>query len=157
MTRVLFIDAIKYWEKGREVEASIDHPGLLYLASYIRQQFGFDYFDIKIIYRDIERFLKNFKPHIVGISSVTQNFNIAKKYAKIVKSAGFSVVVGGAHISALPCTLSEEMDVCVIGEGEETIVELLKLYETEKTFSNKKMLYKIKGIVYKDGDKYIQT
>ena len=157
MTRILFIDANRYWDDKREFETMIDHPGLLYLCSYLRQEFGPNYFDIKIIYRDIEQSLATFKPDVVGISSVTQNFNIAKRYAKLTKSAGCSVVVGGAHISAMPDALSVSMDVGVVGEGEETIVELMKLYEREKTFANKKLLDQVQGIVYSHNGKYIQT
>jgi magnesium-protoporphyrin IX monomethyl ester (oxidative) cyclase len=157
MTRILFIDANRYWDAMREFETMTDHPGLLYLYSYLRQEFGPNYFDIKIIYRDIEQSLATFKPDVVGISSVTQNFNIAKRYAKLAKSAGCSVVVGGAHISAMPESLSVSMDVGVVGEGEETIVELMKLYEREKTFANKELLRQVQGIVYSHNGKYIQT
>src|SRR4030065_1985723 len=98
MTRILFIDAINYWDKERDFETAADHLGLLYLSSSLRQRFGV-HFDINIIDRDIEWNLDTFKPEVVGISSVTQNFNIAKKYAKLAKSRGCSVIVGGAHIS----------------------------------------------------------
>lgn len=150
MTKILFIDAIRYWEEGREFETLVDNPGLLYLGSSIMQKFGPDYFDIKIACRDIEQHLSRFKPDIVGISSVTQNFNIAKKYASMAKSAGCSILVGGAHISALPNNLESYMDVGVVGEGEETIVELLSLYEKEKSFSDKNKISQIKGIVFRD-------
>jgi len=157
MTRILFIDANRYWDDKREFETMVDHPGILYLCSYLRQEFGPNYFDIKIIYRDIEKSLARFKPDVVGISTVTQNFNIAKRYARLAKSAGCSVVVGGAHISAMPDALSADMDVGVVGEGEETFVELMKLYEREKIFANKELLHQIKGIVYNHNDKNIQT
>ena len=157
MTRILFIDANRYWDDKREFEIMSDHPGLLYLSSYLRQEFGPNYFDIKIIYRDVEQSLATFKPDVVGISSVTQNFNIAKRYVKLTKSAGCSVIVGGAHISAMPGALSDGMDVGVVGEGEDTIVELMKLYEREKTFANKELLNHVQGIVYNYNGKYIQT
>jgi radical SAM superfamily enzyme YgiQ (UPF0313 family) len=156
MTRILFIDAINYWDKERDFETAADHLGLLYLSSSLRQRFG-AHFDINIIDRDIEWNLDTFKPEVVGISSVTQNFNIAKKYAKLAKSRGCSVIVGGAHISAMPHTLSDDMDVGVVGEGEETIGELMTLYEKERLFINKNSLCQIKGIVYKDGTNIVQT
>lgn len=155
MTKLLFIDAINYLDKSRRFETSVDNPGLLYIASSLRERF--DCVDIKIIYKDIEQTLDNFKPQIVGISSVTQNFNIAKKYATLAKRAECSVIMGGAHISALPHIIPDNVDVGCVGEGEQTIVELMELYEGEKTFTNKSNLRKIKGIVYRDGDNIIQT
>lgn len=157
MRRILFIDANRYWDDKREFETLTDHPGLLYLCSYLRQEFGPDYFDIKIIYRDIEQSLASFKPDVVGISSVTQNFEIAKKHAKLVKSTGCTVIMGGAHISAMPDALTDDMDVGVVGEGEETLAELMKLYEREKTFANNESLHQVKGIVYSHNGKNIQT
>lgn len=156
-TRILFIDATKYWEDQREFENLTDHPGLLYLCGYLKQEFGPDYFDIKIIYRDIEENLGNFQPDVVGISSVTQNFEIAKKYAKLVKSAGYAVIIGGAHISAMPVALTDDMDVGVVGEGEETLAELMSLYLIDKTFANKERLSQVKGIVYSHNGNKIQT
>lgn len=157
MTKILFIDTLKYWQDKREFETLADHPGLLYLCGYLRQEFGPEYFNIKIIYRDIGQSLSSFKPDVVGISSVTQNFEIARKHAKLVKSAGCAVIIGGAHISAMPDALTEDMDVGVMGEGEETLAELMKLYEKEKTFANKELLQEVKGIVYSHNGKKIQT
>ena len=77
MKRLLFIDANRYWADKREFETLIDHPGLLYLCGFLRQEFGPDYFDIKIIHRDIEKSLTSFQPDVVGISSVTQNFELS--------------------------------------------------------------------------------
>ena len=157
MNKILFIDANRYWDDKREFETLSNHPGLLYLCSYLRQEFGPDYFDIKIIYRDIEQNLASFKPDVVGISSVTQNFEIAKKHAKLVKSAGCTVIMGGAHISAMPDALTDDMDVGVVGEGEETLSELMKLYAREKTFANKESLSRIKGVVYSHNGQKIKT
>jgi len=65
--------------------------------------------------------------------------------------------MGGAHISAMPDALTDDMDVGVVGEGEETLAELMKLYEREKTFANKESLHQVKGIVYSHNGKKIQT
>lgn len=58
------------------------------------------------------------------------------------------LVAGGEHANAAPelCLSQSPLDVIVKGEGEETIVELLKFIEPGESFSE------VKGIVYRDGD-----
>ena len=58
---------------------------------------------------------------MVGISSVTQNYGIAKEIAHMCKNESYIVVMGGRHITALPKSLDPYMD---IGEGEETMRKL---------------------------------
>jgi radical SAM superfamily enzyme YgiQ (UPF0313 family) len=58
-----------------------------------------------------------------------------------------TTIVGGPHITAIPeetMTRYPDIDIAVIGEGEETIIELLKALE------NKRDLNLIKGIAYRD-------
>lgn len=157
MTKILFIDSVTYQGKVSEHEIWVNHPGLLYLCGALRQRFGRDYFDIKVIYKDIDEHLRDFKPDVVAITSVSQNYTIAKKYAELAKRAGKSVIIGGVHISAVPYSLTDDMDAGVLGEGEETIIELLELYEKEKAFTNKDTLRSIKGIVYKENGRIVLT
>jgi radical SAM superfamily enzyme YgiQ (UPF0313 family) len=96
--------------------------------------------------------ISEFMPDIVCITSVTQNFNLAIKYAAIAKSHGLPVINGGIHISMLPSSLSPDMDVGCIGEGERTIIDLITLFmRTGRFLPND--LAQIKGIVYHDGTK----
>jgi len=157
MIKILFIDALKYWDEGREFEALMDNPGLLYICGFLKQEFDEGSIEIKVIYKDVENVLIDFKPDVVGITSVTQNFQIAKEYAKLSKNAGCTVIMGGPHISALPEVLSEFMDIGVVGEGEETMVELMKLYEVNHNLGDVSAIHKIKGIVYRYNGENIQT
>jgi radical SAM superfamily enzyme YgiQ (UPF0313 family) len=149
----MFINAI---DPSKEIE--IVHPplGLGYLISSLREQFGLDYFEFKVIDRDVEREINNFGPDIVGITSVSQNYNKAMQYAKIAKGLQLPVMIGGIHISALPATLTEDMDVGVIGEGEQTIIELFNLFENKGYFDVAE-LGKIKGITFRKDGKPIVT
>ena len=71
--------------------------------------------------------LIEFMPDVVGISCVSQNYQIAKKMAEKIKEIlNATVILGGPHISVLPETLSLQFDIGVIGEGEETLVEVLE-------------------------------
>ena len=142
--KILLINAIN---SHMEVEKRYPNLGLGYLASSIRSHFGEGFFDIKIIDSDVEAEIHAYKPDLIGITCATQNYNIAKRYAKLGRSAGIPVIIGGIHISMLPESMSKEMDVGVIGEGEGTITELLQLFVNDRAFTHS-ALEKIKGIIF---------
>lgn len=151
--KIMFINAI---DITKEIETILPPLGLGYLVSSLRKEFGYDYIKFKIVDRDIEEEINKFKPDIIGITSVTQNYNKAIEYAKIAKRYDLPVIMGGVHISALPSTLTNDMDVGVIGEGEETIIDLFNLFE-EKGYLDKNELEKIDGICFRRKDKLIVT
>ncbi len=65
-------------------------------------------------------------------STVPRLFDIAKFY----QSLGVPTVTGGAHVDALPDeALREGIDVVVHGEGEETIIEILKAWSDNHPLS----------------------
>jgi anaerobic magnesium-protoporphyrin IX monomethyl ester cyclase len=143
-TRFLFINAIDYTRRG---ETNCAPLGLGYLASALRDAFGRDHFEFKVADRDIERTINEFSPDIVAITSVSANFNRAMAYARITKQYGLSVIIGGAHISGLPSSLTSDMDVGILGEGERTIVDLLTVFESE-SYLPSDSLQDVQGIVY---------
>lgn len=106
------------------------------------------YNDIRILDSNTENIYENLKStDIVGISSVTQDFERAKRFARFVKEQlDVPVIIGGVHISTLP-KLPEPFDVGVIGEGEQTMLELMEVQE----FSVKH-LKKIKGVCYRENN-----
>ncbi|KKL92069.1 hypothetical protein LCGC14_1888360, partial [marine sediment metagenome] len=122
------------------------HPplGLAYLAASLRKEFGKE-IECKIIDSNMASEIQLFYPDVVGITSVSKNYNIAKGYAAIAKHYNIPVIIGGVHISALPETMTDNMDIAVIGEGEETIAELLSSFLETKHFGKyiKNTAYKI--------------
>ena len=151
INRIMFINAI---DTTKEIETNLPPLGLGYLVSSLRNEFGPDCIEFKIIDRDIEQYIKTFKPHIIGITSVSQNYNRAVKYARIAKNYNLPVIMGGVHISALPSTLSSDMDVGVIGEGEKNIIDLFNLF-LEKGHFDKEGLEKLSGVVFRRDDKIV--
>ena len=151
--KFILINAIDVMEK---LQSSLPPLGLGYLVSSLRSKFGNDLINCKIIDRDIEKEILSFEPDIIGITCVSQNYNLAIKYAKIAKKYKLPVLIGGTHISVLPTTLTRDMDIGVIGEGEETIKELFSIFLKGKKL-NKKNLNKLKGLAFWDGNKLIQT
>lgn len=144
MIKVLFINAI---DPLSEIERRYPNLGLGYLVSSLRKQFGPNKFEFKIIDSDVEKTLKTFHPDIVGITCVTQNYNIAKKYATIANRLNIAVLIGGVHISMLPESLTEDMNIGVIGEGEITIKELFLIFLDKGRFVANDLLKK-KGITF---------
>ena len=132
-----------------EIEYRYPPLGLGYLISSLRRNFGADTFEFKVVNNLTEAEGSNFKPEIVGITSVTQNYSIAKEYASLFKKKGIPVLIGGIHISMLPSSLTPDMDVGVMGEGERTIIDIFERFITKGALS-KDELKQIKGIVYRD-------
>ena len=144
--KFLFINAIN---PSKEVETRYPPLGIGYLVSSLRKRFGEGAVECKVIDSNIEQEIVNFKPEIIGISSVSQNYNKAMAYAKIAKKYKLPVICGGVHISMIPNSLTKDMDIGVISEGEDTICDLFELFRQEKEFT-KKGMQNIKGIIYWD-------
>lgn len=129
--------------------------GLGYLASYLDHYCTrckitiIDENDTKIA---ISKIVKS-KPDVVGYTAFTPNYYDVETTAKLVKNIlRIPALLGGPHISSLPETLSPIFDIGVIGEGEETLLKLVKLFNSEKVFKGEK-LERIEGIVFHQGSK----
>ncbi len=118
--KVLLINAINHQSPDRL------HPplGLAYLAASLRK----DDIECRITNGGSDSVIRSFKPDIVGITSVSRNYNIAKSHASVAKHYNLPVIMGGVHISALPETMTDDMDIAVIGEGEDAVRELVFEY-----------------------------
>lgn len=119
-----------------------------YLASYLKS----NNHNLEVTVSEELEEIFNAKPDIVGISSYSLNYDIAVDFAQKIKDKlGIPVVLGGCHISALPHTFKPVFDLGVIGEGEVTFNEIVKLYGRERKFAPES-LEKIPGLVFfKDG------
>ena len=111
------------------------HPplGLAYIAASLRK----DDIECRIINGNSDYEIRSFKPDIVGITSVSRNYNIAKSHAAIAKHYNIPVIIGGIHISMLPETMTDDMDIAVIGEGENAIRDLVWWYREHGFFPDR--------------------
>lgn len=122
--------------------------GLGYIAAYLRQKI--DDVEVRIEQHNLKQVVKTFQPDIIGISAVTQNYDRTKRFSAWCKTYNeeIPIVIGGHHISALPSTISADMDLAVVGEGEITMLEVCKTIEQSGIdFS---ALQRVDGIAYKD-------
>jgi len=150
--RILLFHAINPF-----VEAQNRYPalGLGYLLAMLERELGSEV-EVRLTEWDLEETLKEFKPDLFCLSSVTQNFKLALKYADMAHSAGIPVIIGGYHITELPENLSDSMDIGVIGEGEYTLLELVEIFRRHESFPIS-ALADVPGIVFRDGGKLIMT
>lgn len=153
MIRVLFINAV---DAASEVENRYRPLWPAYLAAYAERRFGSGTFRFHYAEAAVEKELESFRPQLVAISAVSQNFNFAIDYARIAKQWGAAVLVGGFHLSCIPECLTEHMDVGCLGEGEETFGELLQRH-LESGSLHGEGLGGVAGIVYRENGRLIAT
>ncbi|MDD5130543.1 MAG: radical SAM protein [Candidatus Omnitrophica bacterium] len=135
-------------EKNRGTHPSL---GLLYIAAVLEQ----NNHQVQVIDIDTEpnpqkkilHSLLNFKPEIVSLHVMTWTFHQANEIAKLVKNTLSSayIIAGGAGItgSAQSAMKYSIFDYGVIGEGEETIIDLINTLAAQTDIS------KTAGIAYR--------
>jgi anaerobic magnesium-protoporphyrin IX monomethyl ester cyclase len=130
--------------------------GLLSLAAWLEKSghltdihdcYAFPGLDDKIY-----AYLRAEQPDFIGFSTTTSSFvdgiRLAIKSKEILPSV--KIVFGGVHISALRDRLLRDfpiIDFGVVGEGEETLRELME--------SNEENLHKIEGLIYRKQENVI--
>lgn len=85
-------------------------------------------------YEKVADLASKIKPLLLGITSTTATIKDSLKYIKVAKELlpNTLTVICGFHVTVLTLeTLKSEksLDVVVVGEGEETIVDLFEKYE----------------------------
>jgi len=105
----------------------------------------------------LKKRIKESKPDVVGISvTFSVNAGSAFKVASLVKSIDKKIIVvmGGPHVTvrSMETLLFPDVDFVVIGEGEQTMQELMEKIENG-SINNADNLSAIKGIGYKKSDK----
>jgi len=121
--------------------------GLAYLASFLEK----NKYSVKILDLSIERmseqqilnYISRINPKNIGISCMSVHVDFVDRITKKIKEnfSSIKIIVGGIHPTALPEKSAKNLknvDIFVLGEGEITLLELMK---------NKK-LEKINGIAY---------
>jgi radical SAM superfamily enzyme YgiQ (UPF0313 family) len=135
--KVLFVNVI---DQENAVHKRYYPLAFGYLTSYCRK-YGAD-FEPCYVEGLSEDVLQELQPDVVALTSITENYCLAQSYAKLVKrfNSKIKVAIGGVHVSAVPDSLSSFMDVGIIGEGEQTFLELVEAdFEPDDS---------IKGLVY---------
>lgn len=129
--------------------------GLCWLAAVVRQhKYNVEIIDalpLKLNNNDLASEIAKKSPKYVGITACSIDIYGAFDFASKLKSIRPDIVtiLGGAHITAVPRETMERFpsfDIGVIGEGENTIIDLLDSLEEK----NGKKLSDVNGIIYRD-------
>lgn len=134
--------------------------GLLSLAAVVRKEgFTVTVFDANLAggsLGDMKKHILASGPRWVGLSATTLTIETVGTLAAAIKrtSPGVVTMVGGPHMTAVPRETLQRypgIDIGLIGEGEETIGELLKTLAVGKTLSE------VAGIIYRRGSQLSLT
>lgn len=129
-----------------EAYALSPHMGVSYLSAFLKENAGEIQVTLSCMGEDVFGDIERIGPDIIGLSCTSRYFPQFERLAADLKSRfRIPLLFGGVHIPIAPGELPEAADIGVIGEGEETLLELLKNYDGAG-FSG---LEKIKGIVYR--------
>ncbi len=156
--RVLLVHPLGYRaaQAGSDISrlASIMPPlGLASIAAYLEQQgIAADLLDC-YAHPDSDRRFQDYllatRPAFLALSCTTSSFNDGLRMTRMAKTLlpGIQVVFGGPHVSALKQRVLKdhpEIDFTVVGEGEETMAELVASDGQEPS--------RVPGLVYREGD-----
>ena len=136
--------------------------GLLSLISYIREKMkdkvSVEYIETMSFDMHI-RMVEKIRPDVYGISFASHTLTYKKNpYALIneVKNRfpDIPVICGGTHPTAMPEDVLEKSraDIVCIGEGEETLVEIISYFRGEIS-----SLGDINGIAYRENGRIVRT
>lgn len=143
---------------GGDLVVSSEHLGVSYLTAVLRKK-GYKVKIIEVDIHDEEERLNEilqFQPNLVGLTTVTFNIGRVIKFSKKIKESIPKVHIAlGGHVATIEaenilqeCT---SIDSIVIGEGEETIVELTERLEKDLDLSGcLGIWYREKNKIYKD-------
>jgi anaerobic magnesium-protoporphyrin IX monomethyl ester cyclase len=159
--RIMLIHPLGYNDNPEEGNvariANIMPPiGLCSIASWLEKHGHktsiYDYYAYPEKKETITLHIKKENPDYIGISTTTSSFLDGIEIARLAKEVkpDTKIVFGGVHISALKDELLQDypvIDFGVVGEGEETLLELI---ERESSDFNK-----IKGLIYRKNSKVV--
>ena len=155
---ILLVHPLGYQKEaaGRDISrlANIVPPlGLASIASYLgREGINADIIDCyarpdsDYLIRD---YLLTEKPSFIGLSCTTSSFLDGIRIARFARSflPDIKIVFGGPHVSALKNRVLENfsvIDFVVVGEGEQTLTELIEKGNEEA--------HSVQGLVYRDAN-----
>ena len=155
MVDIVLINPRGKFELAEELNFISPPLGLAYLASVLRREgYKVKIIDAMAERLDIGEVIRRLKDcFLVGITATTPLFKRSIEYAREIKRIFPEkfVLLGGVHVTYKPLEGLRVCDAVCIGEGEETIVEVARRVEEEKSLEG------VKGIYWKKEDKIIKN
>jgi anaerobic magnesium-protoporphyrin IX monomethyl ester cyclase len=164
--RILLINPPPYHQgkDGRYLERSpagtYTMPlGLGCIASYLERE-GYktlilDAYVKELSFEEIRRFIEEYCPAVVGITCLSDQRQSWFALIRVIRDIdrGIRIVLGGPHPTLMPEQVLSHFrpDAIVLGEGERTMLELLRAWGENRD------LRQVKGIAYMEGEKVVLT
>ncbi len=131
--------------------------GLAYIASVLRENsHHINFMDNQILRLPDNRLkdeIRRFNPEVALLSSMTPSWQESVKLSQLIKDVSAQIIigVGGPHLSVYPAeSLSHKsFDFGVYGEGENTILEVLKAIQAGRTLDG------IKGCIFRNNGEVV--
>jgi|TARA_B100001964_G_scaffold245829_1_gene337070 radical SAM superfamily enzyme YgiQ (UPF0313 family) len=145
--------------------SSLPPLGLAYIAATLEKNgIEVDIIDGTVMNfknKSLENRISSIKPDIIGVTALTptlyRSYEVINTSKKILPRT--LIVIGGPHTSLFPKDVLKEntnIDISVYGEGEHTLLELVKNIENYGK-NNGKSFEDVKGIVYRNNGKIIKN
>jgi len=127
--------------------------GIGYIATAIKNAgFDLEILDLDVLHwsdKKIGEFIRDSSFDVVAMGCLVTGYRYVKKYCEMIKRhKNVPIIVGNSVAASIPKILMKKTkaDIGVMGEGDITIVELLKAIE------NNTSLLDVKGIFFKQGN-----
>ncbi len=159
MTRVVFVNPFDSSISTRGLGLKAPPLHLMYLAGAVEQAgFSPHIIDANLLNATPDKvtgIIEGLHPDLVGLTATTATISRVFQYIKKIRDVlpECFIFIGGPHVTFLPAeTLAgcRELDAVVIGEGEETVVDLVKSF----SITDPRWPDAVRGIAcrHKDGD-----
>lgn len=136
--------------------------GILYVSSYLKKSGVSNVYTLNMNHQQgsekelLKYYFDTYNIQIIGFGGLSGEFIDLYRIMKITKSINpeIKIIVGGGIITADAETAMQAFEIAdygVIGEGEKTIVELLKALSEEVEIKN------IAGLIYNENGKFVKT
>ncbi|MCU0288097.1 MAG: AMP-binding protein, partial [Acidobacteria bacterium] len=163
--RILFLDLSQHFSSHQMLYRVVEQPlGEIYILTYLKQKFG-ERIDGRIYksgndfdsFGELKQLMLEFQPELIGIRTLTFFKEFFHETTAFIRDWGFTcpIITGGPYASSDYDTILKDnhIDLVVLGEGEETLGELVvEMLKNDFCLPPTDILKQIKGIVYKDKD-----
>lgn len=141
--KVVFADPPFGLESKGEAVTESPNLGILYIIGYARerlQNVEFTYLEPFLSMEEHLSKVKELKPDIYAISFTTPRRDLSFEAISKVKALGLPalMIAGGAHPTIDPKDVLKNtaVEVCIVGEGEETATELIKKVQAKEPITD---------------------
>lgn len=159
---VLLLDLSQFFAHDEEMLYDVSEAplGLIYTMTYLKRELG-DKINGKIAksridfdsYDELKRLLEEFKPHVIGIRTLTFYMDSFHQTVAMIRQWGFNVpiITGGPYATSDYGRILEDknVDLVVMGEGEITFTEIIShMIDCNGQLPPEETLKQIQGIVF---------